>query len=88
MQIVKCKKYKKCKIQNGNCQKRKIEKQCKGNRSVYGSSINILSELKQNSKENCIPESIFNGTVKNYEAFLEERRKLMAKKIRDYYENL
>ena len=67
---------------------KKIEKQCKGSRSVYGSGINILSELKQNLKENCIPESIFNGTVKNYEAFLEERRKLMAKKIRDYYENL
>ena len=67
---------------------KKIEKQCKGSRSVYGSGINILSELKQNLKENCIPESIFNGTVKNYEIFLEERRKLMAEKIRDYYENL
>ena len=46
----------------------------------------ILSWIKQ--KEVAIPESIFDGTEKNYESFLEERRKLMAQKIKDYYLNL
>ena len=44
--------------------------------------------LKENLKANSIPESIFDGTVDNYDLFLKERRKLMAEKIRDYYFNL
>ena len=64
-----------------------VRKQCKSGATKYG-GIDDEKMLKENMKENCIPESIFNGTVKNYEAFLAERRHLMAKKIRDYYNNL
>jgi len=33
----------------------------------------------------CIPEGMENKTVEHYEGFLQERRKLMAKKIKKYY---
>jgi hypothetical protein len=36
-------------------------------------------------KENCIPEQIASMGAEKYEEFLLERRKLMAKKIKDYY---
>ena len=64
-----------------------VRKQCKGGDVKYG-GIDDVDMLEENMKENCIPESIFDGTVKNYESFLEERRKLMAQKIRDYYSSL
>jgi hypothetical protein len=37
---------------------------------------------------NCIPESIFNMDIEDYETFLGERRKLIAEKIREYYFSL
>jgi len=61
--------------------------QCNGGPLKYG-GINNLETLKSNLKENCIPESIFEGTVENYELFLEQRRKLMVEKVRNYYFNL
>ena len=44
--------------------------------------------LTENLKENCIPNNIFEMTVENYDEFLQERRKLMAKLIQEYYEGL
>lgn len=44
--------------------------------------------LDENLKENCIPNNIFEMTVENYDDFLQERRKLMAKLIQEYYDNL
>lgn len=35
-----------------------------------------------------IPESIFAMTVENYGDFLEQRRKLMAEKMKNYYYSL
>ena len=51
---------------------------------------NISTEemLDENLKENCIPNNIFEMNVENYDAFLQERRKLMAKLIQEYYEGL
>ena len=49
------------------------------------STIDDQDSLLSNLKENDIPENIFNLTHENYFEFLEERRKLMAKKIKDYY---
>lgn len=48
-----------------------------------GTIINS-ENLKKNLSENCIPESIINMTVKDYDEFLMERRKLMAAKIKAY----
>ncbi|MFD1337118.1 DUF262 domain-containing protein [Oceanobacillus iheyensis] len=41
--------------------------------------------LKENLAMNCVPESIYNMTVEDYPAFLDERRRLMAQKIKQYY---
>lgn len=44
----------------------------------------LLSSLKAN----CIPEGIFEMGADDYENFLAQRRVLMARKIRNYYESL
>lgn len=44
--------------------------------------------IKKNLSDNCIPLEIKNWTYKDYDKFLEQRRKLMAQKIRNYYEKL
>lgn len=65
----------------------KILNQCKSGKIEIG---NILSEdeLNTNLEENCIPKEIVTMTVKDYEQFLMERRKLMAKLIEKYYKGL
>lgn len=42
-------------------------------------------QLFENLKCHCIPEGIFNSMADDYEEFLIERRKLMALKIKDYF---
>ncbi len=37
---------------------------------------------------NCIPESMMNGQIPTYDDFLEERRRLMALKIKSWFEAL
>ena len=51
---------------------------------------NLKSEdaFKKNLDDNCIPLEIKNWTFENYEEFLLQRRKLMAAKIKEYYEKL
>ena len=53
----------------------------------YG-NISDINVLRENLKANCIPENIISMDVDNYEDFLLERRKLMAKKIQTYYHAL
>lgn len=45
-------------------------------------------EILKNFRENCIPEELFGMDIKDYENFLEQRRILMAKKIKQYYKRL
>ena len=54
---------------------------------IYG-GITDKEELKKNLEMNCIPEGFENMTVDDYLQFLEQRRKLMAKKIKTYYESI
>ena len=51
-------------------------------------SIIDLGKLQENLRANCIPEGVENMNKDNYEEFLIERRKLMAQKIKKYYESL
>ena len=44
--------------------------------------------LRENLAVNCIPADIFTMTATDYEKFLKERRILMAKKIKEYYNSL
>ena len=50
--------------------------------------ITQLDDLNANLAENAIPALIYDVTADNYFEFLVARRQLMAKAIRDYYENL
>lgn len=61
--------------------------QCETKIMHYG-GIDKMEELKCNLKSNCIPESVFNYTIENYDQFLLERRKLMASKMKAYYHSL
>jgi hypothetical protein len=54
--------------------------QCDGGRRKYG-GITSTEDLKSNLSMNCIPETIFNGAADDYDSFLEQRRRLMAKKF-------
>ncbi len=58
-----------------------------GTESKY-TTINTMGQLRANLRENCIPEEVINMKVHDYESFLEKRRKLMARKIRDYFYSL
>lgn len=58
--------------------------QCNGGGLKYG-GITEKETLRDNLRMNCIPEDPELLKVENYQQFLEERRKLMAKKIRGYY---
>lgn len=58
--------------------------QCNGGKPRYG-NINDKETLLENMKMNCIPESIFEMEIDGYDEFLEERRKLIAEKIKKYY---
>ena len=64
-----------------------ILEQCQ-TKSVKIGNITDEEELHKNLAENAIPSTIVNMTVDDYEAFLVERRKLMAKMIEKYYKSL
>lgn len=64
-----------------------LREQVTGGKKFYG-GITKESELKCNLRENCIPDGMFDGTIKNYDAFLETRRQLMANKIKTWFESL
>ena len=56
--------------------------------TVFGYPM-TLEDLKKNMEENCIPFEIKDWTFEDYlEKFLPQRRKLMAKKIEEYYKKL
>lgn len=59
-------------------------KQC-DSKSLEVGTIADITDLKENLAINCIPENIFSMSHVDYENFLLQRRKLMAKKIKNYY---
>ena len=61
--------------------------QCQTKIAECGSIIDE-EQLYWNLEANSIPESVFNMDHQDYPTFLEQRRLLMAKKIRKYYESL
>ena len=66
----------------------KAFKQCEGGGASVGTILET-SQLLENLKMNCVPEDIVNMSISDYETvFLPARRKLMAAKIRKYYESL
>lgn len=57
---------------------------CEAGNKYFG-DISDADALERNLKANCIPSDIFEMGAKDYERFLEERRKLMAKKIKKFF---
>lgn len=51
-------------------------------------SIKDYDELLQNLATNCIPADVFDMDAASYEKFMEERRSMMAAKIKKYYYSL
>jgi len=64
-----------------------VFEQCVSKELIFG-NISNTSLLKENLILNCIPENIVSMDASHYEDFLLERRRLMAKKIKNYYYSL
>ena len=66
---------------------KELQDQCSGGKMKYG-AIDTHEELMENLKTHCIPKSIFDADINSYDAFLQERRKLMSEKMKKYYQSL
>lgn len=66
---------------------RQIVEQCEGGKKKFG-GITDTAELEANFAENCIPQSMMSAHVPDYDSFLEERRELMAAKLKTYFQAL
>lgn len=64
-----------------------ILKQVENNQMTYG-AITDKQSLLNNFKQNCIPQSILESDIDQYDSFLQKRRELIAQKIKKYYSNL
>ena len=64
-----------------------LAEQCSGGARKYG-GITSMDEMRQNLETNCLPADLLNGRVPTFDDFLEERRHLMAAKIRQFFETL
>ena len=64
-----------------------IQAQCSGGPLKYG-AIADADTLKANLAANCVPESIVDMDVEQFDEFLKRRRELMAAKVRIYYQSL
>jgi hypothetical protein len=61
--------------------------QCRGGKQKYG-GITVENDMRANLRMSCIPESMLDGEVLGYDDFLEQRRYLMAQKIKTWFETL
>jgi hypothetical protein len=66
---------------------KELAEQCNGGTKKYG-GITDKTEMAANFTANCIPVAMLGGEIKDFGIFLEERRKLMALKIKDWFEVL
>ena len=64
-----------------------IVQQAGGGKLVYG-GIGSDEEMRRNFSMNCIPDFMLEGTILDYQDFLDARRRLMALKMRDWFLSL
>lgn len=57
-------------------------------KTIKVGAITDKQQLLENLKANCIPENVKDMDESNYSDFLAERRKMMAEKIKNYYNSL
>jgi hypothetical protein len=66
---------------------KELSAQIDSGKKKYG-GITDGEELRNNLRRNCLPESLLSGNVPSYDDFLQERRRLMAQKIKGWFEAL
>ena len=66
---------------------KELAEQCNGGKKKYGGITEVV-EMRSNLRAHCLPESLLDGIVPTYDDFLEQRRKLMALKIKQWFEVL
>jgi hypothetical protein len=64
-----------------------LRDQCNGGPKRYG-GITDDADLRANFAANCVPENMLDDSPPDYDTFLAERRKLMALKIKEWFEVL
>ena len=64
-----------------------IAGQVNGGTRHYGGIVD-REQLRENFAQNCIPESMVDGNVPSYDEFLVERRRLMALRMKEWFEAL
>ena len=65
----------------------RLREQCENQTTYYG-GITDPNQLRDNLVAHCIPLGMETANVEKYDGFLQERRNLMASRIRDYYRTL
>ena len=66
---------------------KELAEQCAGGKKRYGGIVDV-AEMRVNLRMSCLPDSLLDGQIPDYDGFLEERRKLMALKIKSWFEAL
>ena len=66
---------------------KQLADQCNGGPKLYG-SITDTDDMRANLRLNCIPVSMLGGDVPSYPEFLKERRRLMAARLRTWFNSL
>ena len=61
-----------------------LAEQVAGGPKKYG-GITDADELRANLRMSCLPESLLEGEIPAFDDFLEDRRRLMAQKIRTWF---
>ncbi|GAA5504201.1 hypothetical protein Dxin01_03970 [Deinococcus xinjiangensis] len=64
-----------------------LREQVSGGPVKYG-GITDAAQMRENLRRHCIPAVMLDNPTMPYEAFLEQRRKLMAHKLRDWFGGL
>ncbi len=66
---------------------KELAEQCAGGKRKYGGIVDA-ADLRANLAMGCVPDTMLDGEILAYEDFLEARRKLMALKIKTWFEAL
>ena len=64
-----------------------LAEQCNGGARKYG-GITDMEQMRDNLRRSCVPGSLLDGDVADYDEFLEQRRVRMAQKIQTYFGGL
>jgi hypothetical protein len=64
-----------------------LAQQCGGGPKRYG-GITDVGELRENLRVNCVPDGLLDGDMPEYDVFLEQRRRLMALRIKTWFGGL